>query len=202
MNQTYFENRVDRYILFDNASDLTEYLKSLTESLSELYFRITESGAISPLSKNCFNIPKTISSQFQCDDPDYVYIYPAVQMSAHTIEQDTFFSRIIYSFLPGIQEVGSRIVLCTSYFNLTNGMKKFILASGSKWHILTSAPESNSFFNSGGFSSRIPFFYKYNLHSFVKQSRAIGKNVDALEFFDENQTFHAKGNFSDILLFN
>lgn len=204
MNQTYFENRVDRYIQFNNASELTEYLKSLTESLSGLYFRITESGVIPPSSANLVNnIPKTFPSQIQCEDPDYVYIYPTLQVPAHNIKQDTLFSRIIYSLLPLIQEVNSRIILCTSYFNLTKWMKKNILATKSKWCILTSSPESNSFFNSEGFSSRIPFFYRYNLHSFVEQSRTTANsNVQAFEFFTENQTFHAKGNFLIPLLAN
>ena len=194
MNQTYFENRADRYILFKNASELTEYLKSLTESLGEMYFRITESGVIPPSSAS-LSLPKKLTSKIQCEDPDYVYIYPSLQMSAHNIKQDTLLFRIIYSFLPLIQEVNSRIILCTSYFNVTKWMKKFILATRSKWFILTSSPESNSFFNSEGFSSRIPFLYRYNLHSFVKQSKATGNNIHAFEFFTENQTFHAKGNF-------
>ena len=199
MNQSYFESRVDRYILFNNAHGLTEYLKSLTDSLSDVYFRITESSITSPLSKNLIDIPRAIYSKIKCDDPEYVYIYPALQMSAHAIEQDTLLSKAIYSFLPLIKEVNSKIILCTSYFNLTNWMKKIVLESGFKWYILTSSPESNSFFNSGGFSSRIPFFYRYNLHSFLAQSRATGKNVQAFEFINENQTFHGKGNYLSLI---
>lgn len=201
MNQTYFENRIDRYILFKNAIELTGYLKSLTESLGELYFRMTESSIIPPSSAN-INFPKKLPSKMQCDDSEYVYIYPSLQLSAFNLKQDTIFSRIFFSFLPLIQEVNSRIILCTSYFNATKWMKEIILATRSKWFILTSAPESNSFFNSGGFSSRIPFLYRYNLHSFLKQSKATSNNIQAFEFFTGNQTFHAKGNLLISLLIN
>jgi CDP-diacylglycerol---glycerol-3-phosphate 3-phosphatidyltransferase len=169
-------------------------LKSLTESLSEIYFRITESSVIPPSSATLISIPKLFPSKIKCEDPDYVYIYPVLQMSAHNIKQDTLFSNFFYSFLPLIQETNSRIILCTSYFNVTKWMKNIILTTKSKWRILTSSPESNSFFNSKGFSCRIPFIYRYNLHSFVEQSKSTGNDVQAFEFISDNQTFHAKGN--------
>ena len=176
---------------------MTKYLKLLTERLGETYFKITEFGVLPPKSEN-LNIPEHFSTNIRCDDPEYVYIYPSLQISAHKIKQDTKLTKIIYSFLPLIQEINSRIILCTSYFNLTKWMKKQILSSQSDWNILTSSPESNSFFNCKGFIARIPHIYKYNLHSFIKKSNTCADNVDAFEFFMENQTFHAKGN---LLLF-
>lgn len=177
--------------MFEDANELAEYLTSLTEFLGTIYHKITEFRLIPPSVSNT-NIPNHSAAKIQCEDPNYVYIYPSVQIPAFNIRQDTKFSEIIYPLIPSIQEVNSHVILCTSYFNITKWMKRAILSTKSDWHILTSSPESNSFFNSGGLSSRIPYIYRYNLHSFIKESKA--SNIRAYEFFMDNQTFHAKGN--------
>lgn len=197
LNETYFENRIDRYILFKNSTSLSEYLICLTENLKQLYFDFDEKES-RVATKSCsmkLYTPQKLAD-FDLNDKDYIYIYPCVQMGKHGIDQDLNFAQTIFSKLPSFMEKTSTSILCTSYLNLTEWFRKILLKSKTDWKILTSSPESNSFYNSNGFSSYIPKFYQYNLHSFFRDSKRMHDNVQAYEFNSKDKTFHAKGWFN------
>lgn len=199
MNQSYFENRIDRYILFKNSSKLTEFLICLTDNLKQIY---TEYGKKEPDATNFderFEKFYKESSDFNFDDSKYIYIYPCIQMSKHGVDQDLKFIQAIFSKLPMIIEKASASILCTSYFNLTDWLREAILKTEANWKLLTSSPESNSFHNSNGFGSYIPKFYQFNLHSMFIDSRKNNNNIEAYEFKSNGLTFHAKGR---LILYN
>lgn len=194
LNETYFGNRIDRYILFKNSANLTEYLIGITNYLKKLYSDLDgkESHYRTKSCSEKFYTPQK-SDNFDFNDPNYIYIYPCVQMGKHGIDQDLKFSQAIFSKLPSIVEKTSTSILCTSYLNLTKWFRKIILKTKTNWKILTSSPVSNSFYNSNGFSSYIPKLYQYNLYSFFRDSKLMHDNIQAYEFNSKDKTFHAKG---------
>ena len=194
MNQSYFENRVDRYVLFKKSTSLSEYLIRLTENLKHLYFELgkTHSNQAKRSSPELIDSdPK--SSEFDLNDPKYVYIYPCIQMGKHGIDQDLKFAQKIFAKLPSFMDMNSMPIICTSYLNFTNWFREMILKSKINWKILTSSPESNSFYNSKGLSAYVPKLYQYNLHSLFHDSSKHGNNVQAYEYDSKDSTFHAKG---------
>ena len=75
MNQSYFENRIDRYILFKNSATLSEYLIDLTDNLYQIYeeYGGNEISNINRNSKFIYS-PRKLTN-FDIEDPNYVYIY-------------------------------------------------------------------------------------------------------------------------------
>ena len=196
MNQSYFENRIDRYILFKNSANLAEYLICLTENLKQLYVE-QDRMQCDQTRRDCpkFTDLNLKSNDFDLNDPKYIYIYPCVQMGKHGVNQDLQFARKIFSNLPLIMDMTSSPIICTSYLNLMNWFRKFILKTRTNWKILTSSAQSNSFYNSKGLSSYIPKLYQYNLHSLFRDSANFNNNIQAYEFNSKDMTFHAKGEF-------
>lgn len=140
----------------------------------------------------CNSVP---DSKISFEDIDHVYLYPCIQMSSHKIMQDTNVLKMLYSFVPFIKEKFSYVILCTGYFNVSSWMKNLMLSRGQKWKILTSSPESNSFFDSKGFLSFIPELYRYNLYNLIQKSQTSKlSDISAFEYKVKNTTFHAKGN--------
>ena len=69
-----------------------------------------------------------------------------------------------------------------------------MLSRDQNWKILTSSPESNSFFGSRGLLAFIPELYRYNLYNLVEKSQKYKlSDISAFEYKDKNMTFHAKG---------
>lgn len=132
------------------------------------------------------------------NDSSYIYMYPCVQMKDFNINQDLNFSKALFSTLLSIKGTTSDIVLCTGYFNVTEWFREIMLTPNFSWKLLTSHPKCNSFFNSKGFISYIPYLYQHNLNLFVKDAEASQSNIHAFEYKQENESFHAKG----ISLFN
>ena len=93
---------------------------------------------------------------------------------------------------------GSEINFLTSYFNPAKGLEKTILNAPLKWRILTSAPESNSFYSAKGMAKHIPSLYQHFLHDLVRKSKHGVNEFKAYEFLSRGKTFHAKGNHCNI----
>ena len=199
MNQSYFENRIDRYILFKNSATLSEYLIDLTDNLYQIYeeYGGNEISNINRNSKFIYS-PRKLTN-FDLEDPNYVYIYPCLQMGKHGIDQDMKVSKVIFSNLPSIMENSSTSIICTSYLNLTSWFRNALLKARGDWKILTSSPEANSFYNSKGFSSYVPKLYQYNLHSLFRDAKERSNNIQAYEFTGKDKTFHAKGRFKFLI---
>lgn len=181
--------------MFKKCPDLVQYLTNLINQLSYIYHTLTPAGFRLLNASRTFKLGDLKPVFATCDHPDYVYIYPCLQMQSMGIKQDTQFSEIVWSALASIKESNSEILFCTGYFNVCKRFEKFILKSKDNWKILTSAPEANSFYNSNGYSSCIPELYQYNLHSIVEKSKKWNNNVAAYEYHDSEHSFHAKGNF-------
>lgn len=182
-------------MLFKNCSSLTQYLVGHTEKLSHIYYQLIENDLfLSPIS-NKFLCTTISDLKIGCDNIDNVYIYPCVQMGAQKVMRDKNVLKTLFSLIEGIKEKKSDVFLCTSYFNVSSWMKKFMLSHDQKWKILTSSPESNSFFGSKGLLAFIPELYRYNLYNLVEKSQKCKlSDISAFEYKAKNMTFHAKGN--------
>lgn len=117
-----------------------------------------------------------------------VYLYPAIQIAPIQIRDD---ENLLFGILKRIKdnlEVES-IKMSTGYFNPPKDLLKILLSLNKKISVITSSPEANSFYKGGFIKRDVPFIYRNILSSFAKKSN----NVQALEFKQDNWSFHCKG---------
>lgn len=205
LNQSYFTNRIDRYILFKNSSEFSKFFLTLTSYLSEIYYIANEDGSFAPpssLHRTRFKttLPINLKSPMELYiDSETVCIYPCLQMAKHGIFCDSSVSKILYSKLSSLVEAGhtsSNAYFCTSYFNVSHSdLEKFLLRNFN-WKIITSSPQSNSFHKSSGVSSIIPNLYQFMLQKFYKNSEKSNSDPHIYEFDCPEKSFHAKGYIS------
>lgn len=193
LNRSYFENRIDRYILFNNSIDLSNYLVELTDKLKHVYHRLSDNGMFLPPTSDYTIKDLKSHSSISCCDPEFVYLYPCIQMKKFGLTQDSDFLNALFSFSPQIIKKSSAIFMCTGYFNLTKNIKNAILNTRNNWNLLTSSPKSNSFYASKGVTSVIPSLYEFNLLDFSRKASKQKQSLRSFEFVHDKHTFHAKG---------
>lgn len=198
LNETYFRDRVDRYIILDNAKDLVNYLGQVFARLTGVYEPLNnenrsfqQSNAQQPF----MSLPQSRDDSFVSNnlDNDSVYIVPAMQLAKHDIFQDsTLLEQLLQSQEPFLKE-DSQVLFCTSYFNPRHSFIEQILKSNAAWNILTAAPQANSFYGAKGAIGMVPHLYQRRLHLFAKEVQNRKANVNCFEFIRPGLTFHAKG---------
>lgn len=195
MNETYFRDRLDRYVVLNNAGNLVTYMGEIFNQLASIYDSMDASGVFHhPSRNNRFSLPH-FQKEFQIEnlDSDSVFIVPSLQLGKHNIFQDSTLLEQLLTEQESLIQKDSRVLFCTSYFNPKSSLLGQILRSRAEWNILTSGPLANSFHGAKGVIGMVPLIYQQKLQSFAEHSRKRNANVKCFEFIRSGLTFHAKG---------
>lgn len=172
---------------------MCRYLNFLSEHLAQLYHKYSEDGVLIEPKFRSLQIRKYETESIDWTNQNNVYIYPCIQIPEIKIQHDTNFAKTLYSSLSHLIKDSTKVLLCTSYFNIPEWFQNLIIRSNQTWKILTSHPKCSSFFNASGNGSHIPELYKNYLHKFVNEAGRFNGNIQAFEYANDNETFHAKG---------
>ncbi|ELR23065.1 CDPdiacylglycerol--glycerol-3-phosphate 3-phosphatidyltransferase, mitochondrial, putative [Acanthamoeba castellanii str. Neff] len=215
LSDQYFTNRQDRYMLFRQSPELSDFFETLINKSSEFCFGVTPQGGIQ-LPPGCPHPETAPIAEFA----DYArsriapllapaapagtnsaasasaqtWVFPTVQMGRFGIHQD---ERVTELVLSSCTASGATLDLASAYFNITKRYKAAILSphNQAQVNIITASPEANGFFNSKGMSQHIPMGYTAMEKQFFEevQARGQGERVRIFEYFREGWTFHGKG---------
>ncbi|ESN90719.1 hypothetical protein HELRODRAFT_71229 [Helobdella robusta] len=119
-------------------------------------------------------------------------IYPLIQMGPMNVTQDEKLTTKLLTHFPK----NSRVYLASGYFNITDEYIDIIIRSSSSFfHILTAAPQANSFYKSAGLSGSIPPAYTYIASRFLEQVKNSQQTsrIKMYEYNRPNWTVHSKG---------
>jgi CDP-diacylglycerol--glycerol-3-phosphate 3-phosphatidyltransferase len=186
LNNDYFVNRQDRYILFKNQPKMANYFQGLFKIISSN--TSTHSDLIKYLDDQIENNSSSSKSS-------KTFLLPLLQLPDFQINQEQESMNYIFKHL---HPSNYSIFLSSGYFNITktyrNLIRKFLNNSKSNAHILIASPQANGFFNSKGISRHIPNAYNYLTIKFLNHlsSKEFSK-LSLLEYIRSNWTFHAKG---------
>ncbi|PJF17584.1 CDP-diacylglycerol--glycerol-3-phosphate 3-phosphatidyltransferase [Paramicrosporidium saccamoebae] len=211
LSKNYFENRADRYICVTGHPKLANYFDQLIRVISGLSHTLNGKGGFNPPStkQNDANLQleEFLKKQAAFSDPideNCTFLVPSLQMSPLGIRQD---ERLLDVMMKSTDEMHphSKVSLATGYFNLSPMAKRiFAQCKRTPWHILTSSPEANGFFNSDGVSKYIPDTYRAIELEFLldaAQRPPLATNdadqESIYEYSRPDWTFHAKGLWID-----
>jgi CDP-diacylglycerol---glycerol-3-phosphate 3-phosphatidyltransferase len=187
LSESYFTNRVDRYILFRDLPGLANYYMKFVFALSafpDMNLMLDFLSNYVPESGRSLEITDT-------------YVIPTVQLPFLKINQDCVLTEQILKLS---LENRFSMLLCTAYFNLADNyevlLEKF-LESSIPLELIVASPKSNSFYGSKGLKKYIPAIYESLLYQFYKRLDTQTMNTQKLlqirEFERVGWTFHAKG---------
>lgn len=196
LNETYYTDRLDRYMVLEKCQQLNNYLFGVFQNLSNVYYRLSADGSFKTTSQNQAVLSDLASGSGFAEtiDEKFVYVIPSLQLGKHQIMQDHSLFNSLFKALESLADLGSKVSLCTSYFNPDKSLIDIILKSKLSWDILTSGPSASSFYKAKGAIGMIPFMYQRRLDLFRRQSECRqDNNVRCFEFCRSGFTFHAKG---------
>ena len=131
-----------------------------------------------------------LTSDFSVDrgKKEDTWIFPSIQMGQLMVTQDSEITCKLLEQMTG--EPGSRLLLGTGYFNLTDEYMQKMLRTESKSEIdvVMAHPKANSFYNAPFPLYGIPFAYTNIAKKFYDTGR-----VNMYEYQRPNWTFHCKG---------
>ncbi|KAI8138281.1 hypothetical protein BJV82DRAFT_523663 [Fennellomyces sp. T-0311] len=188
LSHDYFTNRQDRYILFDNNSQLSDYYHDLLNTVHSFSYQLTPAEG---------DPPYRLVMQHGTMDPvaqkGDTAILPVIQMGPFGIRQD---ERTMLRLLEIAHESRDWTIHLTSgYFNFTDRYKAFMLRTQARFRFLTASPEANGFFNSRGVSRYLPPAYTWIEKQFFQHVQRTGREKDITieEYKRPGWTYHAKG---------
>ncbi|XP_065579961.1 CDP-diacylglycerol--glycerol-3-phosphate 3-phosphatidyltransferase, mitochondrial-like [Artemia franciscana] len=120
------------------------------------------------------------------------WIFPLVQMSTFSINQDSRFTTRLFESVPR----DSKVKLASGYFNLTEEYIDTIIdRSPASFEILTAHPEANGFLRASGPAGGIPAAYTHIASKFLEKvaGKAQDFRIKLREFRRQGWTFHTKG---------
>ena len=171
LSNDYFTNRQDRYIVFEDCPELSNYYDELVKTVSSFSFQLNEDNnvTLSPAfnihpyknSKKDFNqaagnlIEKftkqyaNISFQKQTisiTDSEDTLVFPLLQMKTFGIDQDEHVtSNILRS-----NQSNCCICLATAYFNCTDDYWKALLQGRGQVSVVMAHPKAMGFYKAPG----------------------------------------------------
>lgn len=165
LSRDYFIDRQDRYFLFENCPELTDFFADLVNCMADHSFSLQRDGStrrpkacsIDPLSSRktakqfrtslASSVKKliqpasdkdSIKSQKAYTDLDTV-VYPLVQMGHYGIYQDELATQRLLASVGAADEVH----LASGYFNLPPQYINAIFRGKGKCHVLAASPQVN-----------------------------------------------------------
>ena len=127
------------------------------------------------------NFQQKINSNDNESKSNEVYVFPSLQFSSIKLNND---EELLYKLIDQANKEETKIKMVTGYFNPNRELSSKLKLI-KDLEILSSSPESNSFYKAGGIKSFIPFFYRKQLRKFDSSK----------EYNKSDWTFHCKGIF-------
>ncbi|KAJ8318716.1 hypothetical protein KUTeg_003807, partial [Tegillarca granosa] len=215
LSDSYFTNRQDRYILFDNCKEVADFFTDMIKTVSSFSFtldsnnevNISDTSSIHPYKdKSCvgsenktqqreinLNHCDNHSEDFEDSRGDIdTWIYPLIQMGPFDISDDEVITKQIFE----LTDKNDKIYLASGYFNLTNDyMDTIVKKSTAEYDVLLASPEVNGFFGARFPLGMIPTSYIYIAEEFFKEVNDFNQQhrIILREYFRDHWTFHAKG---------
>ncbi|KAI8869540.1 hypothetical protein GQ42DRAFT_104619, partial [Ramicandelaber brevisporus] len=211
LNSEYFTTRQDRYMVFEQHSELADYFCGLAKAYSSVSPKVKlnkskESGIefVEPENETVAetkrlvdaHTAKWIATAPKAESLDTVVI-PCLQAGPLNIRQDEeTMTKLLQSFDSSASAGRPRIVLSTAYFNVASFLETLILSCRhATFDMLTASPEANGFYKARGISGHIPTAYSLFLKTFMKRIRRSNRDADftVSEYKRDGWTFHGKG---------
>jgi len=213
---TYFTNRQDRYILFQNEISLSAYVVELIKTISEFSYFVN--------SMNDFKFPSNVPvpfsdsngfSEFAFDKLTSflrkyqntntqqnqqtninTWVSPLIQAGPMNVRQDeTFVSLFLKEISKEVENSQSNLSITSPYLNFTEQYRDLILnKSIPKTKIITASPKANGFYTAKDVSKFIPYAYAHvekKLFDLIEKSK--NNNIEIYEYNRSDWTYHAKG---------
>ena len=170
LSNSYFTNRQDRCIEFQESTELADFFSSVLETVCSHSFSLEPDGSIAPppIGINPLHsstasaefkqslrtavegvVYPTNSEQFPANtqaSPMAAYdtvVYPLVQMGQVGVQQD---QRATERLLRSL-EAGSMTYLASGYFNIPASYTDIVLQSPGKWNVLAASPQVRTLFS-------------------------------------------------------
>ena len=160
LSHSYFANRQDRYIEFQDCKNLADFLSKLLHVVEKYSFVYQMDGTVSdpPCGQNPLlsgtssqlfkqKLKKEVEALVHPDDPKEFTIeenaefdsvvYPLVQMGQVGVTQDEEVTQKLFASYPQ----GSNTFLASGYFNLPPFYTQTILQGKGKWNIIAASPQ-------------------------------------------------------------
>ncbi len=210
LNADYFDNRQDRYMVFEDTP-VSEYYHELIQTVSSFSYTLIENGSLDTITS--FPDPVYRSGAFKASSRDVMQTFlqkwmkrtgptkdtlvcPVVQMGQIGIRQDEAMATAILKILGHSQQDFWRVFITSGYMNFTPKYRNLIFESNSAdYDVLTASPEANGWFTSKGISSHIPAAYTYLEKQFFEEIQRKGKEskITIDEWSKPGWTYHCKG---------
>ncbi|PAV80114.1 hypothetical protein WR25_11859 [Diploscapter pachys] len=210
LSDSYFTNRQDRYILFENSKELADYFSQVVDVVGQLSFVLDKDGqcTINPLcpihpvtgntkefSRELNDRLKKVMESLRSASPSHsqsdTVAYPILQMGMFEVEQEhQLMKRLLSTENPSM-----KFTMASGYFNCLEEYEDLMTNKGKyDLDILVASPKANGFLNAQGLSGQIPAVYSNILHNFYsKVQESNRKSLKLFEYDREGWTFHSKG---------
>ncbi|XP_069124368.1 CDP-diacylglycerol--glycerol-3-phosphate 3-phosphatidyltransferase, mitochondrial-like isoform X2 [Argopecten irradians] len=214
LSESYFTDRQDRYILFNECTEMADFFSSLVKGVAASSF-VLHSDNTFTLSPHCKAHPfddkddgegykkearqrildivkEEMDKGQQSRDGVDTWVYPLVQMGPFGIQLD---EQVMKHMFRKAKE-DEKLLLASGYFNLTEDYMKIILQeTDAQFNILMSSPETNGFFGAKGVSGAVPFVYVQTAKEFYNRVCEDGQEarLQLHEYFHDTWSFHVKG---------
>ena len=174
LSNDYFTNRQDRYIIFEDCPELSNYYDELVKRVSSFSFQLNEDNRVilNPVfnmhpyksSKKDFNqaagnliekfakqytnisFQKQTISKILITDSEDTLVFPLLQMKTFGIDQD---EQVTSNILRSDQS-NCCICLATAYFNVTDDYWKALLQGCGQVNVVMAHPKSMGFYKAPG----------------------------------------------------
>ncbi|EYB82282.1 hypothetical protein Y032_0363g3535 [Ancylostoma ceylanicum] len=216
LSDSYFVDRQDRYVLFENCKDLADFFCNIINALGESSFLLNSDGSIK-LHPNCSVHPyegsffeyrdllrsriakvidtlQTQQASAQRSSSDTL-LYPLVQMGLFGYHEEyELLKRLLSS-----KDNTTSITMASGYFNCIKEYEQLIFSEGKySMDIVTAAPKANGFFGAAGPSGYVPSMYSWVCERILRMKEKYARDdVNLYEYHRDGWTFHAKGLWVD-----
>lgn len=190
LSDWYFVDRQDRYILFKNEKEVTDYYNNVIEAISTFSFHQKKDGLFPPKFEGDFEtfanetLKKLIYPLKENNKKSDTWIVPSLQMGQLGIRHDEDVTEHL------LKTSETKIEMCSAYFNFPKKYQDLVL-NRNNTDIITASPHANGFFGSKGFSGYIPLIYSIIEERFYNKIK--NENVKLYEYNRDKWTFHGKG---------
>jgi CDP-diacylglycerol--glycerol-3-phosphate 3-phosphatidyltransferase len=171
LHKTYFTNRQDRYILFQDNRILSNYFVDLVKIIGSFSYSVGGCELTPPRPHPIFNKNQFVknanlkinsfirgylskSVEISLNSDNNTYIIPLLQMGPLGIKQDESFVSNLLSLLHHSSDW--KLYLTSGYFNFTKSTENILLNSKSEIEIITASEKANGFYKASGILKYIP----------------------------------------------
>ncbi|KAJ3333712.1 CDP-diacylglycerol--glycerol-3-phosphate 3-phosphatidyltransferase [Blyttiomyces sp. JEL0837] len=212
LNKDYFQNRQDRYVLFEKSARLVDYFEDLANTVAKHSHSLNSSGTVTMgicrkpelresilkfseswrsrlLNSQSSNNEKGQSLPSNCN----TVVLPLLQIGPIKIyEEERFITTLMKSVAASNK---FSVTISSAYLNFPRSYLPGFVRSSSRFSFISAAPEANGFFNSRGVSRHLPAAYTHLQDTLWRRITASGrdKSIELREYKREGWTFHAKG---------